>query len=245
MDNNKTSSYRILIVEDEVLIADTIQRYIEKAGHHVIGSAISFEEGRDLFEQHKPDLILIDIHLNSKKSGIDLAHYIRLSESPKPFIYLTAQADPKSLQLAKETFPAGYLSKPIQKQSLVATIEIGMHKFIAEQTKESILPLSDGRKKHLIPISNILYLQSEHVYVKVHLEEEVIIHRAALKELLSLLPVDSFIQTHRSYAVNIKKISNWDFEHIYIQGHQIPISRSKKKEIIEILNQWMNKQSGK
>ena len=228
--------YNILIVEDEVLIADTIQRYVESEGHTVVGQAISFEEGQVLFDEQEVDLVLLDIRLNGPKTGIDLAHYIRTTAHPKPFIYLTAQADSKNIELAKETFPAGYLSKPLQKQSLVASMEIAMHKYFTAVDEVARISLNDGTKKYLVPIAKIQFLQSEHVYVQVYVEGEgVIVQRSSLKELLGLLPEEMFIQTHRSYAVNRQWIKHWNGEAVIIGEKSIPISRSKKKVVTDAL----------
>lgn len=167
-----------------------------------------------------------------------MGHDIRHSGRAKPFLYLTAQADSKSIQLAKETFPAGYLSKPLQKQSLIASIEIAMHKFLTAIAEVATISLSDGNRNYLVPMAKIQFLQSEHVYVQVHVEGEgVIVQRTSLKELLARLPADQFIQTHRSYAVNRNLVNRWDAESVFIEEASIPISRGKKKMVIDFLKQ--------
>ena len=81
-----------------------------------------------------------------------------------------------------------------------------------------------------------IFIQSEHVYVKVFRKGvEYILHRSTLKDILSKLPQDQFIQTHRSFVVNLKKIKSWDSNSIYIDQYEIPMSRSKKKEVLQLL----------
>lgn len=232
-------SYRILIVEDEILIADTLARYLKKKGYQVVGIAISYEEAEQLYLQENPDMVLLDIRLNGPKSGVDFAHFIKKQNFPKPFIYLSSQLDSFNIGLAKETFPAGFLSKPIQKNSLYTSIEMVMHKHLTskEKEKEISIELFDGNKHFLVPLKEILYLEADHIYVKVHvLGNKKILQRSPLKAFLAQLPPNQFLRPHRSFAVNITHISHWDNTALYIQDIQIPISRSRKKAIQKLLN---------
>lgn len=228
----QSSNFRILIVEDEILIADNIQRYLAKKGHEVIGIAISYEEATSLYVREKPDLVLLDIKLSGSKTGVDVAHFINEQDYSAPFIFLTSQMDSKNIDNAKETFPKGYLSKPIRKESLFATIEIVMHKW-NEDIEEGTIRLYNGVEYFNVQINDILYLEAEHVYVKVHMKNgDQIFQRSSFKDLLEQLPSDMFLQSHRSYAINAKSITKWDSQNIYIDKLEIPISRSRKKEIL-------------
>ena len=227
------TTYKILIVEDEILIADHIARYLRKMGHQVVGIAISFEEAKTLYHETHPDLALLDIRLNGPKTGIDFAHYLLQQFNPIPFIYLTSQLDRHSINLAKATMPGGYLTKPIQKESLYTTIEMLMHQHWGKQrTAQSLLQLNNGIQQFEVPIQEILYLQADHIYVRVHMEEEqYILQRGTLKELLKQLPTDQFIQTHRSFVINIRQVSHWDKEAIYVGEKALPVSRSRRKTV--------------
>lgn len=227
---------RILIVEDEILIADNIKRFLHKNGYEVVGIAISYEEAEKLYLEEKPDISLLDIRLNGLKTGIDFAHFLQGQSPTKPFIFLTSQIDHKHIQYAKDTFPDGYLSKPIDKESLLATIEIALHKHAAKSSEIPSIPLSDGSTNHIVPIKDILFLEAEHIYVKIHLVgDRKIVQRNSLKEILKQLPEEKFLQTHRSFAINIHRISHWDHQNLYIQHQAIPISRSRKKEVFSYL----------
>lgn len=222
----------ILIVEDEVIIADTIQRYLETKAYKVVGSAISYAEAEQLYDQKKPDLVLIDIRLSGARTGIDFARFLRRQSSPIPFVYLTSQLDSRTLDAAKATFPAGYLSKPIQKESLYATIEIALHNYRAQEREAPKLVVQTSTGNHLVPLEDILYLQAEHIYVKVILaEDKSLVQRGSLKQLLDDLPADQFVQTHRSYAVNQRKITRWNNEAVYLGDTVVPVSRSRRNEV--------------
>ncbi|MBR9920290.1 MAG: response regulator transcription factor [Bacteroidetes bacterium] len=231
-----TTNFRILIVEDEILIADTIKRYLRSAGHAVVGNAISYEEGVEMIHKQRPDLVLLDIRLNGPKTGIDLARYIQKSKINCPYIFLTAQSDAKNIMQAKETLPGGYLTKPLQKESLIASIEIVMHRFFSQDENKKSVLLNDGSQKIRVETNNILFLQSEHVYVRVFLEgEESILQRSSMKELMDQLPADIFLQTHRSFIINVNKVKNWKTESLFIGQQEIPVSRGRRKDVFEVL----------
>lgn len=230
-------AYRVLIVEDEVLIADTIERYVARRGYEVVGTATSYEEAVDQYLTTEPDIVILDIRLSGSKTGIDVAHFIREQVGAAPFVFLTSQIDYRSIQAAKRTFPAGYLSKPIHKESLYATMEIALHSRFMEEDTEHI-ELFDGSKHYLVPTKDILFLKADHIYVEVHLVGGKVIHqRGALRELVELLPWSDFVQTHRSYALNLYQVSHWQNQCIFVHGICIPISRARKKGVISRLKQ--------
>ncbi|MEL6864899.1 MAG: response regulator [Bacteroidota bacterium] len=226
------SQYRILIVEDEILIADNIKRFLNKKGYSVVGIAISFEEAVALYIEEKPDLVLLDIKLSGLQTGIDVAQFIQDQENPKPFIFLTSQMDRSNVSEAKRTLPEAYLSKPLRKESLYATIEIVMHKYRQAHNEAPTIPLFDGNQHYLIAIDDILYLQADHIYLKIFRSgDKPIIQRSSMKDFLDQLPAGQFIQTHRSFAINRKHLSGWDSQNIYLGEVAIPISRARRKEV--------------
>ena len=231
-------SFNILIVEDEILIADTIKRYLLKQGHNVAGIAINFDEAKDLYLETKPDLALLDIRLSGNKSGIDVAEFLHQQNQKIPSIFLTSQIDRINLEAAKKTMPAGYLSKPLQIDSLLSTIEIVMHNHVMTKPAASqTITLNNGSKNHLIEVKDILYLKADHIYVWVHLVgAQQIMLRSSLKELLDQLPQEKFIQTHRSFAINIEQVSQWESDQIQVKDDFIPVSRSRRKLVLEYLN---------
>jgi len=125
------NNLKILIVEDEVITAMFIQEYLEKIGYEVIDAVSTGEEAIKLVETDKPDLVLMDIMLKGKMTGIDAAKIIYLKHNI-PIIYLTAYSDEDTLNKTKETSPFGYLVKPIEEHSLRATIEMAINKYREE-----------------------------------------------------------------------------------------------------------------
>ena len=109
-------SLKILIVEDEVFIAETIKMYLEERNHEVMGSVISYEEA--FFESYnlrRPDLVLLDIRLYGMKSGIDFAAYLKEQVNGPPLSFFSSQKDQIVLEQALETNPYGYLPNHFTK----------------------------------------------------------------------------------------------------------------------------------
>ena len=123
---------RILVVEDESIIALDLQSLLIDLGYEVTAIASSGEEGVRWAEETRPDLTLMDVRLRGAMDGVEAAGQIR-ARFDIPVIYLTAYADEATLQRAKITEPFGYLLKPFQKRELKATIEMALYKHRAER----------------------------------------------------------------------------------------------------------------
>lgn len=119
---------RILIVDDEPLICDNLELYLNNQDYMVVGKAYDYEEGSSLFMKTEPDLALLDINFEEEKDGIDLAEWM-IKIRPLPIIYLTSYSDKETIERAKKTLPQGYLVKPFNEQSLITTIEIALTNF--------------------------------------------------------------------------------------------------------------------
>ena len=122
---------QILVVEDEALIAADIQDRLVDLGYDVCGCCDNYEEALHWMESNRPDLVLLDIHLNGEQTGIDLARELR-ARYQVPFVFLTAYVDSTTLREAQKTEPAGYLVKPLQTKDIIATLEIARYRHQAE-----------------------------------------------------------------------------------------------------------------
>jgi len=142
---------RIMIVEDEQLIARDIKSRLQQSGYSVVGIVSSGKDAIQKASEAKPDLVLMDIVLKGNMDGIEAAKKIR-DRFDIPIIYLTAHADQSKLERAKMTEPVGYVVKPFQHKDLRFSIEIALSKHEKERKlrKESRLlfdmfnSMSDG-----------------------------------------------------------------------------------------------------
>ena len=119
------SGIRVLIVEDEPLIAKNIGMYLNNNDYEVSGIAFDPEEALYQLKRNPPDLAILDINLESDRDGIEVARYINLHNNI-PFIYLTSYSDKDTLERAKQTNPYGYIVKPFNDKTLFTTIEIAL-----------------------------------------------------------------------------------------------------------------------
>jgi signal transduction histidine kinase len=121
------SDARVLIVEDEALVALDIQRRLEKLGYTVLGRSGEGAQAVQMAEETRADLVLMDIQLEGETDGIEAAGEIN-ERLGIPVVYLTAYSDQKNLERAKITAPFGYLLKPLEERELSIAIEMALYK---------------------------------------------------------------------------------------------------------------------
>ena len=124
---------RILVVEDERIVAEDIQDILKSLGHSVCGVASSGEEAIEKAGETRPDLVLMDIMLDGKMDGVEAAEQIS-APLDIPVVYLTAYADDSTLERAKLTSPYGYVLKPFEERDVHSAIEMALHKHAADRT---------------------------------------------------------------------------------------------------------------
>ena len=224
----------VLIVEDELLIAETIKLYLEERNHNVIGIAISYDEAIKLIELEKPDVALLDIRLYGEKSGIDVAQFIQKSEQLLPYVIVSSQYDQDYIEKAMHVGAAGYITKPITKETLWSSLELAVLKAEVEVNEKYIdLKISHGLQR--VKLSDILYIKSDHVYVEVIGSSFNYFGRYSLGEILTLIDQPQFIQCHRSYIINTEKIEKYSSSKVWINKNEIPISAKHKTFVLEKL----------
>jgi PAS domain S-box-containing protein len=127
-----TAKAKVLIVEDEGIVAFDIQSRLERLGYSVVGNISSGEEAIATVVETSPDLVLMDIKLEGNIDGIEAAAQIR-DHFQIPIVYLTAYTDDETLNRAKLTEPYGYILKPFESRDLGATIEVALYKHQMER----------------------------------------------------------------------------------------------------------------
>jgi diguanylate cyclase (GGDEF)-like protein/PAS domain S-box-containing protein len=162
---------RILVVEDESIVAADIQDRLEALGYEVPATVGWGEKAVELAGSLRPDLVLMDIQLKGRMDGVEAADQIR-QRFGIPVVYLTANADHPTVQRAKVTEPFGYVIKPFEERELQTTIEVALYKHRAEQTlreseeryrllvelsPEAIVVQSDGRIVYANPAAASLF----------------------------------------------------------------------------------------
>lgn len=119
------SEIRVLVVEDDPIIAAEISTYLNGLDFKLSGKCYSAAKAYRELEINPPDIALLDINLNGKPTGIEIGKYIK-EKLGIPFIYLTSYADRGTLEAVKPTEPAGYIVKPFSEKDLLANLEIAL-----------------------------------------------------------------------------------------------------------------------
>jgi DNA-binding NarL/FixJ family response regulator len=133
---------KVGIVEDEMIIAETISLALKKLGYLPTNPAYSYESAIIMLEEEEPEIVLLDINLNDDLDGVDLAHYINTNYL-LPIIFLTANSDRNTIERSKQTRPNAFLVKPFSNEDLFSSIEIALfnHEMSTEDTKKTKINL--------------------------------------------------------------------------------------------------------
>jgi AmiR/NasT family two-component response regulator len=141
--------YRLMLADDEIVIALQLRELLLSMGHEVVGEASSGEMAVQMALDLKPDLILMDIVMEGRLDGIDAVERIQKKDGNIPVIFLTAHADEALIERAKKVAPLGYVLKPFQDWQVNAAIEIALHKMKLERRlKETLASLETQVKAH-------------------------------------------------------------------------------------------------
>ena len=140
---------KILIVEDEFVVANDLAIMLEASGYETLGIAVSAKAAMDEIATATPDLVLLDIQLQGAESGIDLAR--KLKALHIAFVYLSANSDQTTLQRAKATEPYGFLVKPVRPKDLLVTLDVACYRH--EHSLESFLIRKDQLRRELLVLA--------------------------------------------------------------------------------------------
>jgi two-component system response regulator LytT len=229
------NNHSVLIVEDELLIAEHISRILRSAGFSNIHVAINVDEAIAAIKDQKPHIVLTDIMLGSSKTGIDLGGLLQ-SEYKIPFIYITSHSDPEMLSKAKHTHPNAYLVKPFKKEDLLVAIELALFsaQTITKPKESQSLFIKDGHAMAQVPHDDILYLEAEGNYTLLHTNTgKKRLIRIAITDIHEQLPTEVFLRVHRSFVVNKKHITEYKSSMINLKDAQIPVGRTYKELLDE------------
>jgi DNA-binding NarL/FixJ family response regulator len=165
---------KILIIEDEFIIAEDIRTSLEVNGHSVISICGNGEDALKVACDLKPDILLADVVLEGKMNGIETAAKI-LDSLHIPVIYITAHSDLTTLEKAAKTLPYGYLLKPFGDRELIAALELAFHK---QNIEIAIQKNQQNYKEILAHVPELLKVTQK--------DGEIIFISNSLKELLGL-----------------------------------------------------------
>lgn len=243
---------KILIVEDEAIVAKDISVCLEKIGYEVLASFSKGEKALTYLEENTPDLVLMDIMLAGNISGIDASARIK-KDYDIPVVFLTAYADEKTIERAKITEPYGYVIKPFKEIDLRTSIEMALYKFKKEKEKfagvesssfknspinSEYIYVKSNSKLVKVQNSNIIFVEALKDYVIIHTEKERFTIHSTMKDIEKKLPEKIFMRVHRSFILNLNKINSIDSSIVIIENSdkKIPIGGSYRESLFKRLN---------
>ena len=232
---------RCLIVDDEPLAIKVIESHIGKVPNlELVSSCHNAVEAFDLLLKKKIDLVFLDVEM-PEISGVDL---LKSLKNGPAVIFITAYRD-----FALDAFELDaidYLLKPVSFERFFK----GVSKYfqwkgseglevknsdVLGQHETSFIYVRSDRKVLKILLQDILFIESLKDYVKIHLEEEIIITKKKISNLEDKLPEEQFIRAHRSFLVASKYIKAFTSETIEVKKHEIPIGRTYKNSVLSFL----------
>jgi len=244
------SPIKVLIVEDEMVIAARISVELDELGYEVTGMVSRAEQALIRCQQTPPDIVLLDINLKGEMDGVELAHLLN-EEANIAIIFLTANADEATFNRAKDTLPYAFLTKPYKKLDLQRALELVVSRLNTEKSQKTTDKSTDTSyilsdrifvryKDRMVKvvIDDILYVKADGSYCLITTPDKEYILTVPLKTLEASLPSNAFMRTHRSYVVNLHKIEALDDnqETLTLGGNKhIPVSRRFKAELLKRL----------
>ncbi len=230
----------ILIVEDELIIANNIANILRKAGYLSVAMANTVPKAISSLEEKRPLVVITDIMLGQPQSGLDLGEVLS-KKYHIPFIYITSFANAEIVEQAKQTRPNAYIVKPFKAEDLLIAIELALFNAQINEPEtpkeEGELLIKDGRVFINLLFSSILWLEADDNYTLIHVHNnKTRVIRTPLRELQEQLPPQQFMRIHKSYIVNRLHIKEIATDHVRITDQKLPISRSYSKEVKEIIS---------
>ncbi|MBC8753407.1 LytTR family transcriptional regulator DNA-binding domain-containing protein [Kordia sp. YSTF-M3] len=248
-----SATVKVLVVEDEIILAHDIRDRLTDMNYEVVGIAPSVAKAVAILEAQKDiDIIMIDIILKGDQDGIELAKIVN-EKYHLPFIFLTSHADSSLVERAKKVHPYAYILKPFNDRQVKIAIELALMNFSNKtpgkdvfESKESnvetsqVLQIKDSlflKKNHhfeRVPLAEILFIEADNNYCTIYTKSERFVYAVVMKKVEQQLPVANFIRTHRSYIVNISQVTGFEGNMLFVGTHKIPVSKSQKEHIFKL-----------
>jgi DNA-binding LytR/AlgR family response regulator len=238
---------KVLIIEDEELWARSLKVNLDDFGFTVVGTATSFEEAVFALNQKNYDVVLLDIHLHGKETGIELGRMVHAFYQ-RPFIFVTASFDAATANTAITAQPSAYLTKPVHPASLFTAIQTAIRNFTAkavavspkEESEDSFF-VKQGDKYKKVFWKDVVSLSSEKNYTGLlnAADGSTSYIRSTLPKTLRYLVPDSlqknFVQLNRSEVVQLSFIQELAKDEVITAYKTYSVSESHIKELKEKL----------
>jgi AraC-like DNA-binding protein len=163
---------KVLIVEDELIIAKDIKDILSRSGYVITDICSSVAQAKESLNKIKPDLVLIDINLQGDLPGTEIGKFL-LEKDKIPFVYITSYTDAKTIDDVKVTRPMGYLVKPFKKIELLITVELALN-------NHQLKKIDPNRNEESITSEAPIKIRETIAYINNNLENKIELKTLAL-----------------------------------------------------------------
>lgn len=220
----------VLIVEDQILVAEFIASKLRTHNLNVLGIVSSGPEAIAFVSSSPPDLILMDIGLKGSIDGIVTAQTIGEKHSI-PIVYLTDFTDAQTFERAKKTGPASFLTKPFNEIDLVRAIELAAsNAALGKQGRQPnsddfiFVWMNDQQGYVKVHLADILFLRADRAYCDLFTKDKRYKLSNNMNVIFNEIKHPDFVKVHRSYIVNVSKIESLVGQAVKLGSHLVPIS---------------------
>lgn len=240
---------KVLIVENELLIAADMKSRLAAAGFEVAGEAASAEEAFTLFQTTNPDVVLMDIDLDGEADGIEAARSIR-KVSDVAIIFLTDIDNKKIISRASQVAPSAYLVKPFNERQMIASIHQALHNLSQNKpakpegevvvsddqyvVKDALFIRIENGHFRKLPLGDILYMEADGAYTHIMLNKEKIVFSKSLNQVHDKISQANFVRISRSHVVNMQRVDEIKGNMLHIEeGHELQIGEKYKDDVMK------------
>lgn len=229
---------KVLVVEDQSLIAQDIVGKLNRHEIDVVEVCPSGEKALEVVEEKPADLILMDIQLAGALDGISTAKLIS-EKADLPIIFLSDYTDQPTVDRAKKTFPANYLSKPFNESDLIRAIELAFHNANAAdkshdkiKEKKEYVFLKDNYIFKKVAYRDIVMLKADRAYCTLITDTSSFTFSKSMNKIAEQLDHPDLFRVHRSYIININKITAINGNLISLGKYKADLSKDLRDEFM-------------
>lgn len=235
---------RIVVVEDDAVIAADLAALLNELGYSVLATCSDARSAMLALARQEPDLLLLDIQLGRGADGIRIAEEVNASR-PVPIIFVTSHTDAGTLERVKAVRPAGFIIKPFDEADLRTQIEIALARYAARAGATE--PLSEEARQDFViegnlfvryggrlvkvPVDDIVYAQADGNYVLVHTADRRYALTTTLTAMEEKLPARRFLRVHRSFLVDLRRITAVEEKRVQLGDLSVPVGRTHREAL--------------
>jgi DNA-binding LytR/AlgR family response regulator len=245
----KREKIKIVIIEDEFVIAEDIRTQLDEAGYEVMSMFDTAEAALPFIINTTPDIILVDINLQGKMDGIQMVEQIQ-REVNLPIAFITANSDAATYDRARKTHPHAFLVKPFTTSNLLAAVDLALYHFSMESTptviervvdkahpddqfivNQCLFVRANGKHKKICN-NDLLFIEAAGSYVHIQTRTERHTLSQNLTHFQKKTPLPNLVRIHRSYIVNVDHVDSFEDSYVFIQNHKLPLSENFKSDFL-------------